>query len=342
MAESSSGSPRYEGPAKWNDDKKEVKIIVEADREDVAWVSARIYEDVDRGLIIKNTSTVIKGEHSLVIDTTITAAFISPLVTTAMELLFSDVQKRINQKKQAQGKIMTTVGAEPLSQELNKEELIDLLRNGKVDEFNGIRRKYKNKILDLQHANLSDTNLSWANLSDANLSNIILADANLSNASLSNAILSRANLSGATLSGAILHRATLSDANLSGADLSNANLSYDNLALANLSYAILSVANLSGADLSNANLSSAILSRANLTGANLSSAKLTSVDLTGANLPYADLSNANVSNANLSNANLSNVKINDRTNFENAKLTSAYPSSFVTDITTRTMGKESK
>lgn len=45
------------------------------------------------------------------------------------------------------------------------------------------------------------------------------------------------------------------------------------------------------------------------------------------------LSSASLLHATQSGANLLNVKINDRTNFENANLTSAYLSSLVTDIT---------
>jgi hypothetical protein len=93
--------PIYAGPENWKDDQTVAKIQVEADREDVTWICGRIYEDVDRGLII-NTSTVTKGEHSVSLDTTIVAAILSPIITKAMNLLISEIQKRINQKKQAE------------------------------------------------------------------------------------------------------------------------------------------------------------------------------------------------------------------------------------------------
>lgn len=102
MTDSQSAFPRYEGPENWKDDQTVAKIIVEADREEVTWISGRIYEDVDRGLIINNTSMVTKGQHSVLLDTTIVAAVISPVIAKALDLLVSEIQKRINQKKQLQ------------------------------------------------------------------------------------------------------------------------------------------------------------------------------------------------------------------------------------------------
>ena len=106
MIHQSSEFPRYEGPGNWKDDQTVARITVEADREDVTWVSGRIYEDVDRGLIV-NTSTVTKGQHSILLDTTIMAAVISPVITKALDLLVSEIQKRINQKKRAQQQTLT-------------------------------------------------------------------------------------------------------------------------------------------------------------------------------------------------------------------------------------------
>jgi len=70
-------------------------------------------------------------------------------------------------------------------------------------------------------------------------------------------------------------------------------------------------------------------------------------NLSNANLSCASLFNAklfcaNLSGANLSGANLSNIKTDNRTNFENAILTSVYPPSIVTDITTRFLGRQCK
>lgn len=86
-----------------------------------------------------------------------------------------------------------------------KEELLALLRAGKVKEFNQVRPYPK-------------VDLSWANLQEADLSG-----ANFSRANFSVADLSGANFSVADLSGAKLLRANLQEVDLSGANLSGAN-----------------------------------------------------------------------------------------------------------------------
>jgi uncharacterized protein YjbI with pentapeptide repeats len=193
----------------------------------------------------------------------------------------------------------------------------------------------------LGNAMLSGANLSGANLSDTKLVGADLSYANLSDTDLSHAYLSGADLSDAKIVGANLYDAKLSDADLSFANLSSANLSNAKIFDANLSFANLSGADLSQAYLTFADISNADLPDSNLTGANLTGADLSNADLSGADLSGADLSKADLSSANLSGADLSDVKIDNRSNFENAKLTSAYPSSIVTDIRTRTIGKES-
>jgi uncharacterized protein YjbI with pentapeptide repeats len=197
-----------------------------------------------------------------------------------------------------------------------------------------------NKV-DLSNQVLGNTLLTGADLSGANLS-----DADLSRAILLHADLSCANLSGANLSDANLYGANLSGAHLFGVDLSDANLSDANLYGANLSGAHLFGVDLSDANLSDANLSRAILLHADLSRVNLSDANLSDADLSRAILLHADLSRVNLYGANLSRvnlygANLSDVKADDRTNFENAILNSAYPSSIVTAITMRSIGKGS-
>jgi uncharacterized protein YjbI with pentapeptide repeats len=221
------------------------------------------------------------------------------------------------------------------------------------------------KKVDLSNQFLGDTMLHGADLSGADLSG-----ADLSGADLSGADLSGADLSGADLSGANLSMAYLSMADLSGAKLPNASLSITNLFGAVLPNAVLSNAflpsamlkgaNLSGADLSSANVGQggggALVSEADLSGANLSNAYLPAVNLMNANLSNAklpnaflpsailsgaDLTGADLTGADLTGANLSYIKTDSKTNFHNAILTSAYPSSTVIDITTRSNEKHS-
>jgi uncharacterized protein YjbI with pentapeptide repeats len=188
--------------------------------------------------------------------------------------------------------------------------------------------------------------LNKVDLSGQFLKNTMLIGANLSGANLSRVDLSGANLSRVDLSGADLSSAYLSSAYLFGADLSEAYISYVQLSYAclfsaNISHANLSRANLSGADLSHVNLSGADLSHVNLSYTNLSDAYLSYATLSSANLSDADLSYADLSGANLFGANLSAIKTDNRTNFKKANLTSAYPSSVVTDIAARSIGRKS-
>ena len=100
--------------------------------------------------------------------------------------------------------------------EPTKDELVQLLREGQIADFNRIRPKGK------------------IDLSDANLHGAILVGADLSVADLFRADLSGADLSGANLSKAILFAANLLRANLSKANLVRADLSGTNLSKANL------------------------------------------------------------------------------------------------------------
>jgi len=108
----SSDFPSYNGPENWKDDQTMVRITIEADREDITWISGRIYEEVDIGRGGVNTSTVTKGKHSLVFDTTIAAALLTPFITKGLDLLVSDIQKRIKQNRK---KIIINIDTEAVT-----------------------------------------------------------------------------------------------------------------------------------------------------------------------------------------------------------------------------------
>ncbi|MGP4010523.1 pentapeptide repeat-containing protein [Streptomyces sp. 4N124] len=83
------------------------------------------------------------------------------------------------------------------------------------------------RLVDLQHADLTDTcmdfaNLAAANLEAANLSNVSLHKADLSAAAMTDASLYNAKLTAARLDKTTLTHAILEDADLRGADLSQA------------------------------------------------------------------------------------------------------------------------
>ena len=107
-----------------------------------------------------------------------------------------------------------------------KEELIALLKNGKIEEFNRVRPEGKIdlrgaflRLVDLRGANLIGANLSLANLYKVNLSG-----ADLSGADLCYAYLREADLREADLIGAILHWTNFFKANLIGAKIMQGDL----------------------------------------------------------------------------------------------------------------------
>jgi len=184
-------------------------------------------------------------------------------------------------------KIVMTVPKEIKTETPNKETFIQLLKTGKVDEFNELRKEVKTVDLnevDLSGLYLYEIDLSEAILTKSNLSGTNLMEANLSNSYLPKSNLNVANLSDANLSGVNLYRANLSGADLSGAYLNEANLTQVNLFGARLNSASLYDANLLEANLFMSNLSSANLSGANLSGANLAGVKLRNTDLSEADL----------------------------------------------------------
>jgi uncharacterized protein YjbI with pentapeptide repeats len=180
-----------------------------------------------------------------------------------------------------------------------KKLLLELLKTGRVKEFNNVRSEHHIYYPDLSYADLQEADLQEAYLSFTKLSGAKLSFTELSHAKLSYADLSHAFLSFADLSHSDLFHAKLSEADLSEADLSEADLSEADLSEADLSEADLSHAKLSDAKLSDAKLSDAKLSHADLSNAELAF-------LTFANLSHANLSGAYLSHADLSNANLNN------------------------------------
>ena len=223
-----------------------------------------------------------------------------------------------------------------------KDSLLQVLKEGKVAEFNEFRRKddyfrlsFYNVDLrgrDLSYVDLRNADLTLANLKEARLQHAIFVEASLLAAQLS-----KADLSNSRLSKSRLLKADLAFANLSNSKLSMANLAFANLSAANLSEAKLSFANLLCADLSFSYLKGGKLSFANLSAADLSKAELLEVDLSEAKLSFANLSKANLlkakllkanlSEANLTNAYLSFAKLSfanlSKANLTNADLTNA-------------------
>lgn len=149
-----------------------------------------------------------------------------------------------------------------------KEHLLQLLREGKVEEFNNDTLS-KETTGEIEHGWQADERLALPNPFQHRLDlyGTRIPKANLPGIDLHEADICHGILSRSVLSGAIFNRA-----NLAATQLDNTNLRESHLEKAYLSQANLSYADLSGAILSQALLLEVDLYRAKLSGADLSNA----------------------------------------------------------------------
>ncbi len=211
-------------------------------------------------------------------------------------------------------------------------DLLELLAEGKVEEFNaqrGRRAKLDLFAADLSgasipEADLSLTNLQKSDLSSADLTGAILARADLSGADLSSTRLSAALAIKSRWREAYMEEVDFTEGDFTGADFTEAEMTRVcavGILAANSRWkrAQLSGCDLSGADLAESNLSGVQISGSNLSGVTLRGAKLSDaicegVDLSEADCaqsrwPRANLRGANLAGANLSGADLSGADL---------------------------------
>jgi Pentapeptide repeats (8 copies) len=157
--------------------------------------------------------------------------------TSLGRYVFKAMMDLPEEKRPRQTPITKTEGAgdivlasHPQYKQTTNEELLKLLVEGRVEEFNQKREVGTGKYLDLSNANLFRTNLSNARLENANLHRANLVQANLEGANLANATLYRAEMEGINLLRANLSNASLDRANLANANLYHANLQHASLA----------------------------------------------------------------------------------------------------------------
>ena len=86
-------------PETWSKNEKAKRIKIIADRKDAAWVSSRIFEDVDRGLITVSME-VKKSKHSVEMEILLTPVEIVGTVAlgTAMSLLLVEIKNHLISK----------------------------------------------------------------------------------------------------------------------------------------------------------------------------------------------------------------------------------------------------
>ena len=102
---------------------------------------------------------------------------------------------------------------------LNKEKIIELLKTSKISEFNQLRKKNPK-----WRPILRNVDLSMVDLGGVDFGNADLEGANLQASNLEKAFLEGANLRGADLHNAMLRRAYFENADLEGALLDGSNL----------------------------------------------------------------------------------------------------------------------
>jgi hypothetical protein len=156
--------------------------------------------------------------------------------------------------------------------ELERQQMMQLLRDGDVALFNDTRKTNRWKRLDLRGIELLFANLAGVVLVEADL-----AESSLSGIDLSNSNLKSSFFTGCDLSGAEIRNADLTNVDLSAADLTGAHLTDSILHQANLSDASLVGANLQGVTLREADLRRADVRNANFTGADLLGADLDAI-----------------------------------------------------------------
>ncbi len=180
--------------------------------------------------------------------------------------------------------------------------LLQLLQDGKVEEFNG--RRGQRVTLDFFAVDLSGAKLPGVDLSGANLEK-----ADLSGADLRGAILAKANLSGADLTGAKLDKCVAVKARFKEAYLGDARAVDGEFSGADFSGADLTAFVAPKARFTGSRFKEAVACRADLTGADLSEARLVEVDLKGAKLGGANLAGAELARADLAGADLTGANL---------------------------------
>jgi pentapeptide repeat protein len=135
----------------------------------------------------------------------------------------------------------TEIGIEPSIKPKDINEVLDLLKNGNIVDFNKKRRNKEFSDLnlenaDLENADLLGANLEGAKLMDANLRNANLRDAYLMDANLRNAKLTDSTLEGSYLIGSNLEGAYLIGSSFDGANLENAKLLNSIIIIGNKTY----------------------------------------------------------------------------------------------------------
>lgn len=116
----------------------------------------------------------------------------------------------------------------------SKDELVQLLRNGLIDEFNSTRPYENNKNIDLTEIDLKDIRISGANLSKIDLSGTDLSKAelegidfkesDLSSVNFSHSSINEVNFSEVVLEGSFFNHASVQNSDFTACDFNGINI----------------------------------------------------------------------------------------------------------------------
>lgn len=166
-------------------------------------------------------------------------------------------------------------------------ELLELLRQGKVQDFNKARERHTT--VEFFAEDLSEIKAAEADLSSVNMEKSDLTDADLTDAVLARAIMSGADLCNTKMSGIMGLKLKLKEAFAEKVDLRMADLS---------------AASLSGTEFEECNLDATVLVHAKLKGCTLTKCTLKEADLTEAQAAHLTLSGCDLADAIVVDANL--------------------------------------
>lgn len=174
----------------------------------------------------------------------------------------------------------------------------------------------------LSEVNLSQANLTSIDFQDSTLNNVNLDEAYLNNIKLKKAIFQKISLQKTSLNQITFNKCDIREVNFKESQLKQVDFSHTNLSQVNFDKAILTDVNFQNATLNQVNFSQTILHnvdmsylnlsdlKLNLSQLDLSNSKFIRANLMGVNLSGANLENVNLSGANLCSANLENANLN--------------------------------
>jgi len=132
-----------------------------------------------------------------------------------------------------------------MDQSVNKDELVHLLRNGLIDEFNNKRPYEEGNLLNLSEIDLKDIKISGANLTQADLTG-----SDLSKCEIEETDFRKSDLNSVNFSYSVITDSNFSDAIIEGSLFNNANIQNSDFTTVDFNGINICSTDLTGTDLS--------------------------------------------------------------------------------------------